>query len=96
VVLGGVIVTLITLVAFQDGIYRRVLERLHFAKDDLKQNDFKYIVQNRSGIIAVSPEERGNVIYGGGVYDGRFNIDPVVNSNGIRRGYMVAGAFPVF
>jgi spermidine synthase len=85
---------LVTVVAFQEGIYRRVLERLHFAKDDLKQNDFKYVVHNRSGIIAVSPAERGDVIYGGGVYDGRFNTDPVVNSNGIRRAYMLATLHP--
>ena len=91
---GGVIVTSALLVVFQDGIYRRVLERLHFAKDDLKQNDYSYVVQNRSGIIAVSPEERGDIIYGGGVYDGRFNVDPVVNSNGIRRAYMLAALHP--
>jgi spermidine synthase len=93
-VLSGVMVMMAILGVYQDGIYQRVLERLHFARDDLKQNDFKYVVQNRSGIIAVSPEQTGDIIYGGGVYDGRFNLDPVVNSNGIRRAYMLAALHP--
>jgi spermidine synthase len=93
-VLASVVVALTILVIFQDGVYRGVLERLHFAKDDLKQSNFKYVVQNRSGIITVSQEETGDIIYGGGVYDGRFNLDPVVNSNGIRRAYMLAALHP--
>jgi len=54
----------------------------------------KYLVQNRSGVIVVTPSEMGDVIFGGGLYDGRFTIDPVVNANGIRRCYMMAALHP--
>jgi spermidine synthase len=51
------------------------------------------VIQNRSGIIAVTEDASGqaDMLYGGGVYDGTFNIDPVMNSNSIRRAYMIAG-----
>jgi spermidine synthase len=75
-------------------MYQRALERLHADREFLTQDGYKYVVQNRSGIIAVSGDEKGDIVYGGGVYDGRFNIDPVVDSNGIRRAYMVAALHP--
>jgi spermidine synthase len=93
-VLGGVILALTVFVSFQERMYSGMLERLHFATDESKKNHFKYVIQNRSGIIAVSADERGDTIYGGGVYDGRFNVDPLVNSNGIRRAYMLAALHP--
>jgi len=90
VVLSGALGTVAALFVLQDGLYQRVLERLQFVKVDSIHNGFKYVVQNRSGIITVIPKENGDIIFGGGVYEGYFNIDPVVNSNGIRRAYMLA------
>lgn len=49
-----------------------------------------HIVENRSGIITVEKSSKGDIIYGGGAYDGRFNIDPVSNSNIITRAYLIA------
>ena len=34
------------------------------------------------------------MLYGGGLYDGNFNIDPWMDSNGITRAYMLAGLHP--
>ena len=52
---------------------------------------FKYVVENRSGLITVKPSTYGgDVIYGGGFYDGRFNIEPNFDANGIRRAFLVA------
>jgi spermidine synthase len=93
-VLGGGLIILSALFALQNGMYQRVLERLHADREFLTQGGYKYVVQNRSGIIAVSGDEKGDIIYGSGVYDGRFNIDPVADSNGIRRAYMVAALHP--
>lgn len=46
----------------------------------------KQIVETPQGIITIYAEEQGgDVIYGGNVYDGRTNLDPVINSNGIER-----------
>ncbi len=51
-------------------------------------------IENRSGIITVESNVNGDIIYGGGVYDGRFNIDPAISSNHILRAYMLAALHP--
>ncbi|WP_338845361.1 fused MFS/spermidine synthase [Massilia sp. W12] len=63
------------------------LEKMQYAK--LHQAPFRHVLQNRSGIITV---EAGppDVIYGGGIYDGRFNRNPLDNSNLIDRTYLLA------
>lgn len=44
------------------------------------------IVENRHGIVSVYEDKKsGDIIWGGNVYDGRVNIDPVINSNKINR-----------
>ncbi|MEI9968168.1 MAG: hypothetical protein WDM87_05905 [Terracidiphilus sp.] len=52
---------------------------------------FTDLVENRSGVIAV--DARGTV-YGGGAYDGHFNIDPMNDTNGIFRAYAIPGLHP--
>lgn len=52
---------------------------------------FKAVLENRSGILTVEANHDGDTMYGGGMYDGRFNLDPLMNSNMINRAYMVAG-----
>jgi len=61
------------------------------------ESPYKYLIQNRSGVIAVEDMPPADVIYGGGIYDGRFNIDPLLRSPGefwsvniIERAYMMA------
>ena len=72
-------------------LYTDLIYKLSFNKSYQKHNPLKYIVQNRSGIITVEEgKTSSDIIYGGGIYDGRFNVDPVQNSNGIRRSYMMA------
>lgn len=44
------------------------------------------IVENQYGIITVyQGGKAGDIVTGGNVYDGRTNLDPVINSNGINR-----------
>ncbi|OGA08044.1 MAG: hypothetical protein A3H33_11515 [Betaproteobacteria bacterium RIFCSPLOWO2_02_FULL_65_20] len=46
----------------------------------------KRIVETRHGIVTIyDGGQSGDAVYGGNVYDGRANLDPVVNSNGIDR-----------
>ena len=72
-------------------LYTQFFERLHPGGVG---GPYKYLVENRSGVIAVTAESNGDGIYGGGMYDGTFNLDPVVNSNRINRCYMVAVLHP--
>jgi predicted membrane-bound spermidine synthase len=73
------------------GFYRNIYEKLLFKDRWKEKQSFKYVVENRSGLITVEAKTNGgDVIYGGGVWDGRFHIDPAFPVNGIDRAYMVA------
>lgn len=53
------------------------------------------VIQNRHGIIhTLQDPAQGDTVYGGNVYDGRFNTSLVINSNGIHRAYMLAALHP--
>jgi spermidine synthase len=87
----GLIVVLVTLVLIQDSLYAHILEKLQFKTKN--SEPYKYVVQTRSGIVAVSPSAP-DIVYGGGAYDGRYNVDPIGNANEITRAYMVAALHP--
>jgi spermidine synthase len=74
--------------------YSHIFEKLRYGPRYSKKPFHTHLVQNRSGVIAVEPNERGDIIFGGGGYDGRFSMDPVLNSNGIRRAFMIAALHP--
>jgi len=52
---------------------------------------FEYLVENRSGVVAVLPDR---TVIGGGAYDGKFNTDPIHDTNGIFRAYALAALHP--
>ena len=46
----------------------------------------KTVVENRHGIISITPGRNGDdIVTGGNVYDGRTNVDPDHNTNGLER-----------
>jgi spermidine synthase len=47
----------------------------------------KHVVENRNGIIAVTEDD---AVFGGGVYDGHFNIDPENDKNLVIRAYVLS------
>jgi spermidine synthase/MFS family permease len=69
-------------------LYRNHLERLQAGLPD--HPPFAHKLENRSGIITVDAHSDGDVMYGNGIYDGRYNLDPLINSNMIDRAYMMA------
>ena len=80
--LGAALLTACALIAFQEPLSARVMESLLY-KARIKDNPpLTHVVENRDGIIAVSPE---GIVYGGGIYDGRFNTDLIHDTNGIIR-----------
>lgn len=52
---------------------------------------FRDLVENRNGVIAVDSAE---TVYGNGAYDGHFNMDPIHDTNGIFRIYMLGALHP--
>src|SRR5262249_42932164 len=84
IVAAGALVAAIAYVPLYDGY----LERLQHAR--FGSTPFKHAQQDRTSIITVDAA-REDIMYGHGIYDGQFNIDPVVNTNLIERAYMVPG-----
>ncbi|HEU4537094.1 MAG TPA: methyltransferase domain-containing protein [Polyangiaceae bacterium] len=75
--------------------YDRLFEKLRYGPRVGAKPRHRRVLQNRSGVIAVEPDEQaGDVIFGGGAYDGRFSLDPGSDTNGIRRAYMIAALHP--
>ena len=66
-----------------------VYERLMFKADYRPQMEFAHLLESRSGVVAVSKD---GTVFGGGVYDGRFNTSLVHDSNLLARAYAI-GAF---
>ncbi len=61
-----------------------VLEALLWKGSPDAKGPFIHVIENRSGIITV---DREGTVYGGGMYDGRFNVDLRHDTNGILRPY---------
>lgn len=77
--------------SMMDGLF----EKLHYGSSTALGHRYKNIAQNRSGVIAVDyGENNTDILYGGGMYDGNFNVDPYIDSNGITRAYYVGALHP--
>lgn len=74
--------------------YERLLEKLQYRTEYAPARAYRFVASTRNGIVAVEEAKAGDILFGGGVYDGRFNLDPVADSNGITRAYMVAALHP--
>jgi spermidine synthase len=66
------------------GLYERLLMKGLYKSGA----HFTDLVENRSGVIAVSNDD---IVYGGGAYDGRLNTNLVNDSNLLFRAFAVAG-----
>jgi hypothetical protein len=64
-----------------------LLERLLWKASPPAGARFARVVENRSGIITV---DAAGTVFGHGMYDGRFNVDLVNDTNGIFRAYALA------
>ena len=85
---GGVGALIVLLVFLQPHVYQAFWERVHFNAEyqEFVPETYRFLQESRSGVVGVWPPDG---LYGGGVYDGRFNLDPVNDSNMISRAYLV-------
>jgi predicted membrane-bound spermidine synthase len=59
------------------------------------RDPIRHIVETRQGIIVAHKDDvAGDIIFGGNVYDGRTNVDPRINSNGIDRIIVLSALAP--
>lgn len=76
----------VAIVAAMRPIFPALYSRLLF-KNHFPVWHFQQVVENRSGVVGAT---RGGTVYGGGVYDGRFNIDLLHDVNMIFRPYSLS------
>ncbi|MEI8054842.1 MAG: hypothetical protein WCH10_02425 [bacterium] len=69
--------------------FHHFYEKLLFKTSYVQSLPLKHIVENNAGVITVA---QNDAVYGGGVYDGCFNVDPKRDLNNIWRAY----AIPLF
>ncbi len=62
-------------------------EKLTFGKRPESRSTFAHVVENRNGVIAVTQED---AVFGGGVYDGYFMINPSHDANLIIRALVLS------
>lgn len=72
-------------------LYSHIFERLLAKHDYQPELTFGDLVENRSGVVAVLKD---GTVFGGGIYDGRFNTDLINDTNGIFRAFAIAGMHP--
>lgn len=83
---GGAVMTLLF-----PAVYGSVLPHLQGVR-----GQFEHVNQTKTGIVTVvaDPEGLADIIYGGGMYDGRFSTDPIADANGVQRAYYFAALHP--
>ncbi len=62
-------------------LFAGLFERLQYRQDYAGQR-FKHVIETKSGVITVTQDDE---VFGGGVYDGVFNLDLVHDRNGLIR-----------
>jgi hypothetical protein len=84
------VVSLLALLAAPH-FYTGFFERLILGLEAKEVGSFAKVVENRNGVIAVTG---AGAVFGGGVYDGYFNTDPVNDKNLIVRAYALSAFHP--
>ncbi|HVN30318.1 MAG TPA: hypothetical protein VMT64_17595, partial [Candidatus Binataceae bacterium] len=87
---GGAAVVFGAIFGLRSPLFAGLYERMLF-RNDYRGVPFQHLVENRAGVIAVSQDD---TVYGGGVYDGVFNVDLVHDRNGLFRIFALSGFDP--
>ena len=88
---GAFIGALIVLQA-PDFLFHHMYEKMMLKKSYVPSGaDFAAVVETRSGVITVTPN---GMVFGGGIYDGRFSVNLVNDANGIERPFALSYFHP--
>jgi spermidine synthase len=67
--------------------YGNLYGKMIFGPKAAEVGYMKHVIENRNGIVAVTDDD---AVFGGGVYDGHFNIDPANDKNFVIRAYVLS------
>ncbi len=84
------VVAMFLMIAAARPLSNTMYDRLFF-KNKFPASHFQEVAENRSGTIGVTPD---GAVFGGGVYDGRFNVDLLHDVNIIIRPYALSALHP--
>jgi len=87
----AVFVAALFVVQASELLFRGMYEKMLLKKDFISGMEFGTVVETRSGVIAVT---QTGTVFGGGIYDGRFNVSLVNDTNGIQRAYSLSYSHP--
>ena len=82
----GAIAALALVLLAKGPLFGHTYERLHY-KHEYDGQTYAQVVETRSGVVSVTQDD---IIYGGGIYDGRFNTRLDRDTNGIFRLYSLS------
>ena len=88
---AGITAVCIGIVALANPLFDGLYEKMLFKGEYQASDHFAHLVENRSGVICVT---RDDTVYGGGMYDGRFNVDLRHDVNSIFRLYALSSFHP--
>jgi predicted membrane-bound spermidine synthase len=91
VAIAGVLIAALLIVQGSDALFHHMYEKMQLKAKYQPGAEFATVVENRSGVIAVT---QGGAVFGGGIYDGRFSVNLVGDSNGIERAYALSYVHP--
>ncbi len=90
--LAGTGAICVAILILANPLFNDLYEKLLFKSTYQPHQSFSHLVENRSGVIAVTqPGE----VFGGGAYDGWFNVDPVHDLNNSFRIYALSSFHPL-
>jgi predicted membrane-bound spermidine synthase len=87
----GLIAASFVAIPASSGLYSMLFERLIFGNRPEARAPFAHVVENRNGVVGVTQDR---AVFGGGVYDGYFNVDPMHDSNIVVRAYALSAFCP--
>jgi len=88
---AGALIGALVAVQAPDFLFHGMYEKMMLKKSYVPAADFAAVVETRSGVITVSPD---GMVFGGGIYDGRFSVNLVTDANGIERPFALSYFHP--
>jgi spermidine synthase len=88
---AALVVAALVSIGLAPPLYTLFYERLTFGAKPQANIPFVQIVENRNGVITVT---RDGAVFGSGVYDGHFRIDPNYDPNLVVRAFMLSAYNP--
>lgn len=88
---AGALVAMLLVVEASEPLFHHMYEKMQLKTKYQPAMEFARVVETRSGVVTVTDT---GTVFGGGIYDGRFNVSLVNDSNGIERPFALSYFHP--